>query len=465
MVRHTYNSGISLISIPFDYSADSTTQQGNACLVFGLDTTSPPKSVFDFLTWVVGSYYAYDSRFPEMPAGRSKVAQGYFLYSAEVPLSVYATDAVVGREVLKDPQGQPFEIDLFAGWNMIGDPFHGGNTTHSVSWYGDAVRVLRGDGAVLSVRDAIAARVIKAGLWSYVGGRYELSYTVDEWKGYWVKAYEACRLLISRREASRSRADGGVPGLTGRSVNWSQRLVARAGASASDAIDLGVAADATDGCDPLRDIEKPPAMAAVPYVYLSFPHPDWNENAGAYGVDVRSATGRKTWEFTAASNVRDADIVLTWPKIGDLPKDVSLTLVDEETGVRRSMRTSSGYQFRMASGTAVRRFRVEAGVAAQGVLRVSGLTAGPGRGGSRTITCSLSSGGSVDVTVTPAAGGRPVRRIARGLTRAAGLAQFVWDGRDEGGARVPSGVYLCEVRATGEDGQVAKAVTVLTVAR
>jgi hypothetical protein len=148
-----------------------------------------------------------------------------------------------------------------------------------------------------------------------------------------------------------------------------------------------------------------------------------------------------------------------------LPKDVNLTLVDEELGTTRCMRTTSGYRFRLSPGVSQRRFRVEAAPAAAGMLKITGLMAGNGRGMSRTLTCNLSSDASVDVVIKPASGGRAVRRIAEGVTRSAGLNQFVWDCRDDGGNPVPAGLYLCEVRATGNDGQVVKAAAVLMVAR
>lgn len=452
-VRHTYGEGVSLISVPFDYSTDDTTVGGNPCRVFGLASDSPQKSEFNFLTWMVGAFYQY----PDLPADRLVLAKGYFLYSPDEPRSVYAVDSVLE---LESSRTEPFVIDLQTGWNIIGSPYHGTDAVYSVRWYGDALSVLVGD-TEYNIRDAIAARIIKAGLWSYIGQRYELSYTFEEWKGYWVKALQNCRLLVRRTE-SRSRASGA--GELSLADVWSQKIVARAGA-AGDEVVLGVSSKATDGCDILSDIEKPPAVNAGRYVYLSFPHSDWGVNAGSYGVDVRSVSGRKVWGFTVASNAGDADIVLTWPGLSDLPKDVNLTLVDEETGAKRFMRTSSGYQFRLGTGKQSRRFKVETVPAGQGVLRITGLTTSGGRSGSRTISCNLSSSANVDVVLKSSAGSRVIRKVAVGATRGAGLNSFVWDCRGEDGAPAPAGLYLCEVRATGDDGQVVKAVTVLTVAR
>jgi len=465
---YTFSPGVSLISVPFDYTSDDSTLQGDPWKVLRrpdgsqvwLDTVPAPPATtdFNFLTWLVGMYYEY----PNLPANRFMVGKGYFVYTPTTSLSVFASDAVAALEISKP---DPVAIELYPGWNLIGAPYHGTAAAYSVRWYGDAVTVQVGSAAPISMREANASLIIKSGLWSYMGWRYELSYSVDEWEGYWVKAYQNCRLLIGRQERGRSRMGSSNAAPPEVADIWSQRLVARAGSSANDAISFGLSSDATDGYDVFRDVEKPPAVTAGPYVYLSFPHPDWSANAGDYGVDVRSRGGRKVWKFTVTSSSQDSDIVMTWPGIGDLPKDVNLALVDEETGARRFMRTCSGYRFRLASGAAARGFRIEAVPAGAGVLRISGLSASGGRGGSRTISCSLSTGASVDVAIKSATGSRAVRRVASGATRAAGLNQFVWDCRDEGGAPTPAGVYLCEVHATGDDGQVAKAVAVLMVAR
>lgn len=461
-LRHTYSEGINLISIPFDYANDESTDYGNPFEVFGF-TSAPDKTEFDFFAWSVGSFYScFDLSDQALPAREVRTARGFFLYSPESPLSVYASSSVAVLESLKI---EPYPINLYTGWNLIGAPYHSSEDAFSVLWYSGAVKCQVGTSDPISIRDAITAGIIKPGLWSYIGGRYELSYTLDEWKGYWVKANQGCRLLVYRTDTRESRAADVAPKQSVAAGDWSQQLVVNSRGSVQDSIQFGVARNATDGYDLLIDFEKPPAITISSYAYINFPNTDWAINSGAYGLDIRSQGGRKVWKVMVASNVKGSDMVLTWPGIANLPKDVNLTLVDEETGATRRMRTCSGYQFRMAPGTDSRRFRIESSPDTQGTLRIAGLTAAASRGGSRTLTCTLSDDASVDVLIKPATGGQVVRIVANGLTRAAGLNQFVWDCRDEDGKPVPAGVYMCEVRATGDDGQVVKAATVLMVAR
>jgi hypothetical protein len=45
-------------------------------------------------------------------------------------------------------------------------------------------------------------------------------------------------------------------------------------------------------------------------------------------------------------------------------------------------------------------------------------------------------------------GGRVVRSV--GVAAAAGTAEVVWDGRDDAGRALPSGIYFAELRHGGE---------------
>jgi flagellar hook assembly protein FlgD len=53
--------------------------------------------------------------------------------------------------------------------------------------------------------------------------------------------------------------------------------------------------------------------------------------------------------------------------------------------------------------------------------------------------------------------GRRVRTLAKNRAMAAGDAAILWDGKNDGGAVLPNGVYLLSVVARGEQGR-ARAV-------
>jgi len=94
---------------------------------------------------------------------------------------------------------------------------------------------------------------------------------------------------------------------------------------------------------------------------------------------------------------------------------------------------------------------------------VSALAAVPAAGGAQ-ITFTLSASATVEVRVRNIAG-RPVKTVTPGQECAAGLNTLVWSGVSDAGLRVPSGVYLVEVRATSASGEASRALAPLRLAR
>ncbi|MEJ2720973.1 MAG: FlgD immunoglobulin-like domain containing protein, partial [bacterium] len=66
---------------------------------------------------------------------------------------------------------------------------------------------------------------------------------------------------------------------------------------------------------------------------------------------------------------------------------------------------------------------------------------------STTITYMIEKGGYAEIVVYDVLG-RPVRTLVRGLVPA-GVHDVVWNGRDDSGGPVASGVYLYRLRASG----------------
>jgi hypothetical protein len=80
------------------------------------------------------------------------------------------------------------------------------------------------------------------------------------------------------------------------------------------------------------------------------------------------------------------------------------------------------------------------------------------------ITFSLSAPATVEVRVFNMAG-RPVRTVTSGQQCAAGLNTLIWSGANSTGLRVPTGVYLVEVRARSSSGAQTQALATIRMAR
>lgn len=82
-------------------------------------------------------------------------------------------------------------------------------------------------------------------------------------------------------------------------------------------------------------------------------------------------------------------------------------------------------------------------------IYTSALRAGPSPCfGSLAIFCAVPVGGQNSIEIYDTAG-RMIRRLE--LEPAAGEQELIWDGRDEGGHPVSSGIYFCRLRVPGEN--------------
>ncbi|MFC2059405.1 SBBP repeat-containing protein, partial [Chloroflexota bacterium] len=130
-----------------------------------------------------------------------QVAHGYRMYPAtSIPLAnglgywakvSHETGIVVDGSLVSD---EPQVIHLLPGWNQIGQPFN-----YSVDWGNVQVDF---DGPPVSILQAHLNDWVSKYLYSYspaLGG-YKLYAApdgqLDAWKGYWVRAYVECDLII-----------------------------------------------------------------------------------------------------------------------------------------------------------------------------------------------------------------------------------------------------------------------------
>lgn len=450
---HTFGASLSLVSAPYDYSGydpvNDITGKGGLLDIPRSDATN---GIFEFATWDLGHYVYY----PVPPANTFHIGRGYFLgYKQNIPLSIQGTPADTTR---------PFNYPLNAGWNMIGDPFLFDIDFTKVHFVDSLT------GKTLTYQEAVAAGAIGSALYSYVSGTYVLSFRLQPWVGDWLRAYRNVVMIIdpttdgfgrSAKIAATSRAV--LQGGTG----WSVNVRVRVGETRDEDNHIGVSSRAAEGFDGFKT-EKPPAFGKS-YTYLTFNHPDWGARAGGYGVDVRSAsTTSKTWEFTVQTTEVKEGATLSWPNVAAVPRNTTLTLTDEATGQSRDMRTTSSYAWSTGDTPSTRKFRIQMTPGTYDTLKVTGVTVRPGLGGRGPavgIGFNLTQSANVDVRILSASGSQ-VRRVTGRTSRAAGLNELTWDGKNDQNVSVPSGAYMVEIRAQSSDGKsTVRQVAQFTVVR
>lgn len=246
----------------------------------------------------------------------------------------------------------------------------------------------------------------------------------------------------SRTLARRSlRADG-----------WMATLSAELG-EARDAVYFGVAT--TDRLGRGWHFSKPPAVPIGSPLELFLVSSDGRRRLG---TDVRaSVVHREGWQCVLRAHQPGGQVTVRWPDLGRAPRPLRFYLIDETTGARRYMRTSTAYSFRLDATAEERRFRIEVDASPpERLISQVNVLSSDHRTGTR-LALVLSKAATVDARViTPS--GKIAAIIARNVPARPGLNSLAWNGKGASGATLPRGVYLVEVLATDDEGRQVKAV-------
>lgn len=202
---------------------------------------------------------------------------------------------------------------------------------------------------------------------------------------------------------------------------------------------------------------------------LSIPNPPLLENSvdiyfpsesGPMAADIRApAAGALSWDFVVTCGL-DKPVSLSFPDLSPVPAAYRLSLHDLATDTSVNMRTTRTYSYHEQGE---RRFRIEVTRGNGNTLVVSGVSGQQVGDSALSIAYTLSASAEVSIEVRNISG-RLIRAVPCGPAQA-GLNSAMWDTRNAGGVKVPSGVYLCTITARADDGTQTTAVRTLNVAR
>ncbi|HIE51324.1 MAG TPA: hypothetical protein EYP85_06160 [Armatimonadetes bacterium] len=393
--------------------------------------------------------------FPEAFITTVQPGEGFWLLNVDLnSVTLPATNSAL-------PLDQGVSVRLDPGWNQIGCPY-----TVSTAWL-DA-EITTQEGVVYKLIEAANANLIRATLYEYNPEGWppyqfsaEPGTLLRPWRGYWVRALQPLVLVIHPPRAIgpysqpvfRSKPRSPVDG-------WQLALWAEAPNLKSNPLWIGACARAANGYDPL-DIDQPPLPRWADFLELSLTHSDWGINNGEYLRDLRApVVGVQTWAFTVRTTRPEGEVTLRWNG-REVPPDLRLTLIDQESGERRVMPGPAGYTFRPGP-SGVRHFLVRAERRGAERLQITNLWIRPLRAG-MALAYTLSQPARVEVSITSLQG-RLVRTLEKNRARGLGTHTAVWDGRDEQGRLVPAGQYLCQVVASTPEEKV-RAVRTLVLTR
>lgn len=307
------------------------------------------------------------------------------------------------------------EIDLHDGWNLITNPFN-----DEITW--------------LVIKQANG---ISEPIFGY-NGSFSQSAVLRPYRGYYFdNAGNLATLKIPFRATLLKPAP---PNQTG----WRAAMQMECAGYADPLLQFGASDDAERGYDRL-DFRKPRSIGDQPAIY--FDRSDWGEKFAAVACDMRPpVTELEQWHFVVKSPPNES-VTLKWSGIEDIPGQFAVYLIDGDRGRTQDMRSQQTYTYTPLSGYS--RFRVAVGKQEAVESTLAQLTPKEWRLGknfpnpfnpSTVIPVEAPADSRISLIVYDMLG-KKIRVLQQGPV-SAGIHQFSWDGCDQRGVSMPSGVYV-----------------------
>jgi hypothetical protein len=226
---------------------------------------------------------------------------------------------------------------------------------------------------------------------------------------------------------------------------WTVNMTVRSGRIQDRTVSFGVSKRASDGMDDLEQ-RKPRGLGKSPEAY--FDRPEWDRVYSEFSTDIRPGVGElEEWDVKLRTVDRQ-EVHLDFAGIELVPEGLSVYLIDESRAKSVDLRASPQYSFVPTSrvnsisilvgNPSLIARKVESIVPTEFEL----LSNYPNPFNlSTTIPVAIARPSDVSVDVYNILGQR-VKQVFRGnLTP--GRYYFEWEGKDETGKDVSSGIYLC----------------------
>ncbi len=348
--------------------------------------------------------------------------------------NTWSVNVSVGSAPL-DPSGS-VRVPLQSGWNMITNPF-----PLDVPW-----------SAVQSVNGQVASNP----LWAFNGtSGFQTSTVMLAYVGYYffnADTSTALKIPYGGTTGVLKQADSA----DGR--NWMVDIAVVSGVYNERSAKFGVAHDACEGLD-YHDYRKPRALGSIPGV--TFRRPDLDPIYSAFATDIRvPVQDLARWPVEVQAE-RSTPSSLQFSGIAGIPSDLEVYLVDVTRSTYTDLRRDAEYPFRPV--TDVSKFTVLVGkhdAMATELNSVLPRTFGLENNfpnpfnPSTTIPVSIPAAAEVTLKIYSILG-EEIRTLHTGVLEA-GRHWFTWDGRNDAGRGVATGVYLTRLTTPAGGNHVLK---------
>jgi photosystem II stability/assembly factor-like uncharacterized protein len=417
----TPNEKYQIISIPFDLSNFSI-----------LDVLKDLGS-FDKTKWRLygkwtGTQYL---EFPSPDFLDFKRGEGYWL------ITKGEHSLTLGNAKISTQQGF-YPIALDSGYNLIGNPF-----PYRVSWATSQ----------LSTRDSV-----EAWLWNFTGVGFQKETNVMEpFTGYFVKSLRnGVTIYINPTEVT---SPGSLSKSKAEQTQFAEnewQIQIRASTDVATDVDniAGVLRSASDEWDAADFSEPPPAP--TDYLALSFNHREWQNNPGRYAGDFRAVHPEGNyWDFDISSAKAEANISIALDKLGNIPSDFEMVLVDMTTERVTDVKSSLSYALTLKKNEYVRSLRLIVGKKEFVEKNTNGIPIVPVAysldqnfpnpfNPSTKIHYTLGHSSHVELDILNVLG-QKVKTLFSG-DRWIGSYTMEWDGTNDRNEKISSGIYFYRIR-------------------
>jgi hypothetical protein len=369
-----------------------------------------------------------------------EIGKGYWLIATA---KVTDPDTGPGRVPNVTPAA-PFEINLRAGWNQIGNPYN-----FNISW-ADVKLANPGVSGVGNLK--------------VFNKSFQSSDELRRFRGAFVFADVPAKLKIptlKNRVLNPGRTEGNELRNPIDAADWEVRLeaVSSSGLALQEA---GVGMRST--ADPSKDeFDEMTLPRLFKYLEINFEHPEYFYPK--FAKDVVPSAEKHTWEFSVESNTGDDEITLRWDN-SYFGQNKKLFLLDLQT--QRSVDMSKTDSYTFAKRAAKSRFRVlygteaEVNAGALEALKTPSLSVFPNPINAQSrISYALPAdfhGAQVSLEIYDATG-RQVSRLLQSDNTPSGFYEV-----DFADITLSKGLYLCRLTVnmpqTGQSRQIVQKVVV-----
>ncbi len=333
---------------------------------------------------------------------------------------------------------EEYLISLDQGWNQVGTPYY-----FPVSW-----------------NDIIAASpgIIQGSIaYEWVNNEWQPATVMEPFGGYFVSTPAGGNILrFPPREAIGSSAKAADNPFNLKDDEWIIQISASTESSQDLFNYIGVLQDAELRGD-LRDQPQPPPM--IPgRVQLSSVHTDWDELNGVYSGDFQSpAPQGNYWDLTLETGKRSDDILLSLKTLGNLPEGYLIKVFNRSLRYPLPSNKQLEYTQKVFSKESTYQLRVVVGDAQFIADHDEGIGVAPTEyaltqnfpnpfNGETRIHFEIPEPVALQIVIYDL-GGRVVRTLARSDTYPVGRYELIWDGNNEQGYHVASGIYLISLQS------------------